>query len=1540
MREEKNHPKLNLIFKKFLGLAIIFNLLIPNFMPLISIAIDDEEQSEEIIVDTQISKHIPYEYGEEKGVVLQQQVNLKLEKTEEDEEITVSGIKAEVDVIEYDGIAPERIEVISINDVDYEWDTQNKKVIVNSEEDFYITYYYGQSAYEAHASKLAAEEEISIEMSVSSVYTVVKDNQEKTVQGEAENTITVIGPLNYLISASEEFLGESISKGKLYANQINQEGLYSININTKTEINIAKLDSIGRIEIYDNEIYYSGGNALDFEGAQINQMHVNTNDKTIKMVFSKDNLNRLFGDSYTIVINDGERNLSSDYYTILETITESTPADNDGNIVIQYANPVSDWWIAIPTPVRSGILYMENQKEIVCDNELTRDQIEEFDSINSNRQIKLLMVDNSDNDIFAQTSEELEESRTQVSGTISERMLNAILDNEGVEIRLDLNNSKEQSDLWKNGMILIEMPEEIENVEITNLQLLYQDTISEVGANLIEYNNHKAILINLVGEQKHFISETIENGTAIIITCNLKIRDLTPSKENNEIKIYYYNENAKSYETEAEEPITIEEQDYDCGYTNIEVDYAATEIVYNVQKIHGYDGDKVLTSSTEEIKTDKIKISEEKEELSIENIVLNNTRNTITDVKILGKIAFNGNKDIENNEDLGTNIDTKLKEAIPNSDKITHIYYSDNPMPTLNSSDWTDNPETLEDIKAYLITIDQLEFMEKVEFTYTVLLPEKLEHCEYMYFTNGVYYSDSEASNKKATPSIVGLTTGEGAIVEVTQNVSIGDGSAVSENQILRYEVLVKNVGEIDAENVIARSEIPNWSSYVEEEIVQNITTTHTQYNYYSSNNSIQWDIGVLRAGESLKLEFCLEANRIPTIIEYYSGNPNFTREDDRYYLFENEEKVEITKIPEIVIESKTIITCDNIEKEVVSNITRNPITKAYFIVNEETNVDKSVYVNEGNIIRYTVTIANNVDLPIDNIKVSKILPEGVTYLNAKLLDRNSIIEYNGETREISTILDGLNVGDTTVLQVEVKADKLGENEYKKEIRTNTKVISEEKEATSSEVVNYIARPNVIASVSYDVEQRNIYEGDYINIVITATNEEDQTAGNLKISQSINDNFKFVNGTMEIGDLKTNITYNGQGEIYATTNLKKGETVKINLKIKAANLRIGVDEKEVETLTSIEATNLNKKEISRKIYKIEKLVEHKIEELEENDEIDYVDEEGNILYKIQGQAWLDEDRDGQKTLSDKGVSNTKVYLLKNGDVVDSTTTNEDGLYEFKKLDKGKYLVVFDYDLENLQLIVYQKEGVPTDNNSDVISSIVNINGNKAERAVTNEIIIEDRNIYNIDMGLERKPEFDLNISAGISRIALTTKAGIQVYEYDNTKLAKLEIKQKELNGAVALIEYKIKVKNTGDVAGTASQILGYKNEMLVFNSETNPNWYVASDGNYYTNELENILINPGEEKEVKLILIKNIDENRMGTIETKIAINKTYNMKGLEEKDKTNNDSTTQCLILVATGLDNIYTKIAIIAFLMVINIMGVVIIKKTRGKEVNKVYK
>lgn len=127
----------------------------------------------------------------------------------------------------------------------------------------------------------------------------------------------------------------------------------------------------------------------------------------------------------------------------------------------------------------------------------------------------------------------------------------------------------------------------------------------------------------------------------------------------------------------------------------------------------------------------------------------------------------------------------------------------------------------------------------------------------------------------------IGLTTGDGVILEINQNVAVGDGVTVNENEKIRYEITIQNKGKIDAKEVIVQTPIPAWSSYVQENIIQNSTNSMIEEKYYSSINTLQWNIEEIKAWEEQKLEFYLKANKIPTILEYYSSNPNFIKENE-----------------------------------------------------------------------------------------------------------------------------------------------------------------------------------------------------------------------------------------------------------------------------------------------------------------------------------------------------------------------------------------------------------------------------------------------------------------------------------------------------------------------------------------------------------------------------------------------------------------------------------------------------------------------------------
>ena len=79
-----------------------------------------------------------------------------------------------------------------------------------------------------------------------------------------------------------------------------------------------------------------------------------------------------------------------------------------------------------------------------------------------------------------------------------------------------------------------------------------------------------------------------------------------------------------------------------------------------------------------------------------------------------------------------------------------------------------------------------------------------------------------------------------------------------------------------------------------------------------------------------------------------------------------------------------------------------------------------------------------------------------------------------------------------------------------------------------------------------------------------------------------------------------------------------------------------------------------------------------------------------------------------------------------------------------------------------------------------------------------------------------------------------------------------------------MIEYKIVVTNEGAVPGYVKKIVDYLPEELGFNTELNKDWYLSDNGNLYNASLANTVIEPGQSKEVTLIVSKKITENSLG----------------------------------------------------------------------------
>ena len=323
---------------------------------------------------------------------------------------------------------------------------------------------------------------------------------------------------------------------------------------------------------------------------------------------------------------------------------------------------------------------------------------------------------------------------------------------------------------------------------------------------------------------------------------------------------------------------------------------------------------------------------------------------------------------------------------------------------------------------------------------------------------------------------------------------------------------------------------------------------------------------------------------------------------------------------------------------------------------------------------------------------------------------------------------------------------------------------------------------------------------------------------------------------------------------------------------------------------------------------------------------DNSDSDQTITKTISGLAWIDANGDGIRESEEKFIANMNVYLLdKEGNVIQNTTTDENGQYKFAKVKQGKYYVVFGYDVNTYQITQYQAEGINNTNNSDVVENTISLNGKKQKVAITKELEVKDNDLSNIDGGFTEMKKSDMRLDKYVTKITVQNAKGTKVQNYDNKQLAKVEIKSKYLNGSLVVVEYQIKVTNEGETEEYVSEIIDNMPNDFKFNTEINKNWYKKTDGSLVTKELANEVINPGESKVVTLTLTKTMTPDNVG-ISTNIAeIGEQSNKLSIPDIDSTPNNnkqdeddlSKAEVIISVATGLMPTYIILIIITICM-----------------------
>ena len=147
------------------------------------------------------------------------------------------------------------------------------------------------------------------------------------------------------------------------------------------------------------------------------------------------------------------------------------------------------------------------------------------------------------------TSKDFEESQTSATLSMNRDTLSTIKTNGNVELRVELNNDKETSDLYINPSFEIVFPKYVTSVRIDAINLL-----NDCGLRVSDFETYTEsdivkMRIELSGTQTKFSENSITKGTNIIINADIEVDDYAPAKED-QIKLYYCNEGVSNYQSQ------------------------------------------------------------------------------------------------------------------------------------------------------------------------------------------------------------------------------------------------------------------------------------------------------------------------------------------------------------------------------------------------------------------------------------------------------------------------------------------------------------------------------------------------------------------------------------------------------------------------------------------------------------------------------------------------------------------------------------------------------------------------------------------------------------------------------------------------------------------------------------------------------------------------------------------------------------------------------------------------------------------------------
>ena len=1451
-------------------------------------------------VKAEANKFIPYAVDGNYGVMVQTKLTSKVR----DNKLPVKETNIEISTPTINNVKPTSVNIVATkttatngkdNGIDfsndnYSYDQENGKVIINVSnladsiswtknvvDEYLVTYLFeGKEVYE-YAQQNGIDSQVTTNANIT-----VYNSEESTINSN------ITTPIKYeskegTLTDFELNVPDTISKGYIYVN-------YDTDKKTETEYKLSYVATINSAKltktlefIQKDDKFVTDNNQ---EGSTIVGNSKYAYNKRVEV--NQSEFNKILGEDGSITI----KNKNGDNIGV---INKETKVENGIYSLDISESDNNELDIITSAPITEGQLTINIVKAIKGNIDYSKEQMKDF------TKLKMELEGKTNTTTFSAWKETLlKEPETKVELQIDKKDLTTVVENKNVEIRAVLDTSSEYNALFENLTLKIVLPSEIENIKINSTNILLGNELKIKSSQVKKENGQPVIYVELEGKQTEYIIDAEYKGTIVVLDTDINVKTLTPSGTT-KITMEYTNENEYATKTKG-----VEEQ---------EINFVAPSGIVAASGISNYkEGAEEILTISDELQTIEIDTYSPKRIATMRGIIINNYSNDISDVAILGRIPAQGNKKIDTEEELGSTFTTPLKGELEitgiESSNYT-VYYSENANATKNLDDenngWTTTLS--ENTKSFLVVFNKeyrIQKGEKFEFTYDVELPENLAPNNYTYAMYNVYYTNNSqigsiSENKKS--AIICITTGKGPELEAELYSTV---DVVREGQVVKMKVNVKNVGSVVAEDVKVQIPLPENATFVR---------NGTASGFYEENIKTKTiNVGDIDIGKTKQVS---------------------------YYILIDEKIEGVTQTNSKTIVNRASITTSGLENSISSNEYNIDVKNADMTLSMICNTEETEVLKIGQELEYWIDIQNISEKgSLTNTTVSMYIPEGFKYKSAKIKDNfvtggetTEGINYDEATRTLT-----VNVGtieERKIVYVYVETEKINEN-----MTMLAKAKADNVEEHYSNVLEHMIQELDLEISELVSQPRYVKEGEIITYNFSIKNNGQNTANNIKIVDELPKEVYFEKATYTYASEEMEVNYLTDGKVeILITRLGPGETVEIKIMAKAGLLP-DKNDKEISNKISISANNFKGAETNT----VTNIIEYN-SDLHEGE--GGGQEPSDNRYKITGTAWMDENSDGKRNDNEERLANIQVMLLNkdaNSIVRDPdsgeekiTTTRDDGTYEFNNLENGEYLVLFIYDSLNYNLTEYKKQGIDEALNSDVIDIDITMDGQKKVAAITDIIVIKDGNARDVNIGLCSANKFDLKIDKYIQKITLATPTiGTRVDEYGKgTKLAKVEVLERNVGKSSAVIEYKIAVTNEGTVPGYVNKIVDYLPEKVNFSTELNPDWYLSENGNIYNSSLANTVINPGETKEVVLIVNIKITEDLLDTLVNSAEIYESYNEQGLKDIDSTVNNkveteddmSKAEVIVSLVTGKTTMYLLVALV--IMIILGFGAYEIKK-----------